>query len=568
MRILTILGIFFLGSISAFSQTLKEKAESGDEEAQYQYAQKLSDKFFPSEEDLTEAVKWLTKSALQGYAPAQCNLGYHYSQGKGIEQNNEQAVYWYKKAAEQGNATAQYNLGICYANGHGVTRSAYSAYNWYKKSAEQGYVNAEEAFAECYYYGNGTTTNNSLALQWFKKAAEKKNAEAMFYLGECYANGYGTTRNLQTAIEWYNKAADEDDTKGEYALAQLYLTGNGVEKDSIIATELLLHSAAGGFCTPHSMWNSKKGYDKALKKLIELTKINNSQDHHYFLAMLGCYYFSIDDYWNAEKYFKMAIDENSALGIVELGIMYYYIVVNQPHEGELNYPSPYKDKRLGDFMELEGWRHSDNDSVIEYLKTKKWSNVDNVVYWMEKAINYGYGSFTYGPDGFCIYDHILFLLNDSISGYGDDDKAFEIAYKCLTDSMASRYEGALAAISLIGRNSVSEKEIDVLTKLYVYYVKSVGMETYKRKYVLQIINSGLGYCYYKGLGVERNYHIAFRYLSKGAELGGCEAMRLLAACYRYGRGTKVNRIKEKEWVDKAAECGDDKAKKIKERRKR
>lgn len=174
MRILTILGILFLGSISSFSQTLKEKAEGGDMVAQYQYAQKLSDSMFPSKEDLSEAVQWLTKSALQGYAPAQCNLGFHYSQGKGINQNFEQAVLWYRKAAEQGNETAQFNLGVCYANGQGVTRSDYNAFTWYKKAAEQGYKNAEYSLGKAYYYGKGTTENKRLAFEWFSKAAAQK----------------------------------------------------------------------------------------------------------------------------------------------------------------------------------------------------------------------------------------------------------------------------------------------------------------------------------------------------------------------------------------------------------
>ena len=80
--------------------------------------------------------------------------------------------------------------------------------------------------------------------------------------------------------------------------------------------------------------------------------------------------------------------------------------------------------------------------------------------------------------------------------------------------------------------------------------------------------AGLGYCYYKGLGTTKNYNQAFKYLLEAANNDDCESMRLLAACYRYGRGTTANRTKENEWVDKAAKCGDDKAKKIKERRER
>ncbi len=59
---------------------------------------------------------------------------------------------------------------------------------------------------------------------------------------------------------------------------------------------------------------------------------------------------------------------------------------------------------------------------------------------------------------------------------------------------------------------------------------------------------------------------AFEYLKVAVSGFDCESKRLLAACYRYGRGTGVDNAKEKEWVDKAAECGDEKARHIKEER--
>lgn len=568
-RILLAVGLIALLSNNINAQSLKEKAESGDKVAQYQYAQKFSDRMFPSKEDLSEAVQWLTKSALQGYAPAQCSLGYCYWAGKGVKKDYLTAFNWYQKSAEQGNMTAQFNMGVCYANGYGVAESKYTAFNWYKKSADQGYVNAEVALAKCYYYGNGTTTNNTIAFQWFTKAAEKKNAEAMFFLGECYANGFGITQNLQTAIEWYNKAADDDDEKAEFALAQLYLTGRGVEKDTTLATDLLLHSAAGGFCSPSHMFNAHEGYDRALRKLKELTNHETSPSHHYFLAMLGCYYHSVDDYVNAEKYYKMAIGENSLLGVIELGLMYYYIWVNQPREGELEYSTSLassEDKRLGDFMDLEGWRHSDNKPVIDYLKEKKWSDKDNAIYWMEKAINYGEGDFSYGADGFTIYDHILFLLNDSLSGYTNRSKALDISFMCLADTTDTRCEGALSTISIYGKTKVTQKEVDMLLRLRDFYAKFENLETYKKKFVLQIVNSGLGYCYYKGIGVERNYKKAFSFLLEGAELGDSDAMGLLAACYRYGRGTQKNSSKDREWTAKAVQNRNERARKLAELR--
>ena len=73
--------------------------------------------------DDLEAVKWVQKAAKQGYARAQCNLGWMYEFGTGVERSYEKAAEWYLKAAEQGFARAQYNLGVMYLNGTGVERS-------------------------------------------------------------------------------------------------------------------------------------------------------------------------------------------------------------------------------------------------------------------------------------------------------------------------------------------------------------------------------------------------------------------------------------------------------------
>ena len=63
-------------------------------------------------QDYSEAVKWYRKSAEQGNAYAQNNLGWMYSKGYGVSQDYSEAVKWYRKAARQGNETAKNNLRI------------------------------------------------------------------------------------------------------------------------------------------------------------------------------------------------------------------------------------------------------------------------------------------------------------------------------------------------------------------------------------------------------------------------------------------------------------------------
>ncbi len=68
-------------------------------------------------QDDKQAVHWFTKSAEQGDADAQYNLGLMYAEGDGVPQDDKQAVHWFTKSAEQGDAGAQFSLGVMYAEG-------------------------------------------------------------------------------------------------------------------------------------------------------------------------------------------------------------------------------------------------------------------------------------------------------------------------------------------------------------------------------------------------------------------------------------------------------------------
>ena len=52
------------------------------------------------------------------------------------------ATECYRKSAEQGDAEAQYNLGNCYRYGEGVEQNYEKAVEWYRKAAEQDYADA------------------------------------------------------------------------------------------------------------------------------------------------------------------------------------------------------------------------------------------------------------------------------------------------------------------------------------------------------------------------------------------------------------------------------------------
>ena len=70
--------------------------------------------------DYKTAMRLWKPLAEQGDASAQSNLGFMYSNGEGVPEDDKQAVKWYRLAAEQGHALAQSNLGLMYDEGDGV----------------------------------------------------------------------------------------------------------------------------------------------------------------------------------------------------------------------------------------------------------------------------------------------------------------------------------------------------------------------------------------------------------------------------------------------------------------
>jgi TPR repeat protein len=89
------------------------------------------------QEQEKSALDYIIKSAEQGEATAQFNLGVAYDNGQGVPQDYAEAVRWYRLAAEQGEATAQRNLGSIYYTGQGVPQDYVQAHMWLNLAASR-----------------------------------------------------------------------------------------------------------------------------------------------------------------------------------------------------------------------------------------------------------------------------------------------------------------------------------------------------------------------------------------------------------------------------------------------
>ncbi len=184
-------------SIAAY----KKSAEQG-----YAVAQNNLGAYYETTQSYTEAVKWYRLAAEQGYAVAQNNLGSCYDLGYGVTQSYTEAVKWYRLAAEQGEASAQCSLGYSYENGYGVTQSYTEAIKWYRLAVEQGNAHAQFCLGAC-----NLKTNNSYkeTVKLWHLAAEQGYAPAQYSLALCYASGKGVKQSNPEAIKWLKKAAKQ-----------------------------------------------------------------------------------------------------------------------------------------------------------------------------------------------------------------------------------------------------------------------------------------------------------------------------------------------------------------------
>ncbi len=88
--------------------------------------------------------------AEQGYPLAECQVGYFYYEGLGVEKDLAKAVRWTRRAADHGDRDGQYNLAWFHEDGIGVERDLEQAVFWYRKVALQ---NHDLAIEKCKVFG-------------------------------------------------------------------------------------------------------------------------------------------------------------------------------------------------------------------------------------------------------------------------------------------------------------------------------------------------------------------------------------------------------------------------------
>ena len=315
---------------------LRKSAEQGNALAQNNLGVMYAEGKGVSRND-SEAVKWFRKSAEQGNSAGQSNLGEMYRDGRGVTPNDEEAVSWFQRSAEQWDAAGEANLGAMYLKGLGVSQDYGEALKWLKKSADHGNAWGQRALGRMHAEGKGVPQDDAEALKWFRKAADwyrksadEGNAGAQLALGEMYANGFGVSKDYAEAAKWFRKSAEQGNAVAQRSLGMMYVDGSGVPQNYAEAVKWFMKAAEQGSAVAQTclggMYANGRGvsldYAEAIKWYRKAAEQGDDRGQLYLGQMYANGLGVTQDDAEAVKWFRKSAEQGNAEAQANLGGMY------------------------------------------------------------------------------------------------------------------------------------------------------------------------------------------------------------------------------------------------------
>ena len=215
------------------------------------------------------------KKAHAGDARAQCQVGWCYITGQGVQKNDKKGVEYYRKSAKQNRPHALNNLAYCYEIGRVVKKDLKTAFSYYLKAAKLKDRLGMSNLAACYRDGIGVEVNLKESFYWYKrllKQSLKTGREGVHLLAAYrslawfFYSGVVVPRNTKKALDYYERAAKMGDERAQYQLGAYFLYVQA-ERSEEIGLSYLKQS-------------SEKGYKLAKQLLAQYTDFNTEKTEH------------------------------------------------------------------------------------------------------------------------------------------------------------------------------------------------------------------------------------------------------------------------------------------------
>lgn len=315
---------------------------------------------FEDRNSYEKGVKFLKKSADNGYLEAMYYLGLIYKSSEKPE-DQEKAFYYFTLAAEEGDPLSKAQVGYLYDLGLGTFQDSKKAFEWIKEAVDDGVKSARTRLASMYIEGEGTNKdidkgkklleeitdkgiiekfmlgklyanegNYYNALQMFKKLLNKEKRIKQYREGTIDRSGYEAGMIYLFGEEGYQKVRDSYEATTQYLVGIFYKYGNGVRSDLDESFKYLSLSAekghpeanyeAGLFCLDGigTVKSYKKAFDYFEKAVEKGYKKAHYQIGIIFYEGLG----KRKNYKKALEFFEEALEAGEEKAFYQMGRMY------------------------------------------------------------------------------------------------------------------------------------------------------------------------------------------------------------------------------------------------------
>jgi TPR repeat protein len=190
--------------------------------------------------DEIEAFKYFQRSAGLGNDLALLKIYECYSNGTGVDRDENKALANLFAAYDNGVVEANFHLALLYTNGSSSIRRDFErAIELLEEGNAQQDPRCQFELAKLYKYGKILNRDERAAFELFKEASDKSLPIAKHELGNCYKDEIGTGMNLRAAFKCYYDASILGHSDSLAKLAYLYEMGIYVKQDAERSLQLL-----------------------------------------------------------------------------------------------------------------------------------------------------------------------------------------------------------------------------------------------------------------------------------------------------------------------------------------
>ncbi len=522
------------------------------------------------EQDNNKAFELLKRSCSINQHPDNVTLlaDFHHD-GIGTPQDYETAAKLYQFAADNGNVTALGKLPMMYSEGQGVEKDEEKAnelwqryvetmeWRWFGKIPLQqllAIVSATEdelqgtpfslpdamnQLGDRYANGDEVEPDEEKAAEWWEKASQRGNARAMYSLGQYHALKDG----MPSALEYLERSASAGYLPAYFSMGAYYVENGKDEAEKDKGLAHLTTAAIGGntdalhylTCMYHDGTFGDKDYDKARYWLNKYLATDDSRAH--FLLATCLYHGDMyeQDYAKALEHVTIAVKD----GCHDATELYMHM------RWWGNHCEQDREEVVSTYRERANHRDAQAKYQLYLLYTDEsfdGRSQETAIDWLQKAAEQG------NADALCE----LARLYANGEGVGRDaQKALDLYEQAMErGSMPAVY--GKAHILIYGVEGETAADCDKAMELLRPFTE----------------NGDATACYlmasaYNSKCSEKNAYSwelaaeAAQYMEKAAEGGFVEAMHLIGLWYCVGRGVFVDTDKAKMWLGKYEENDED-----------